>query len=68
SEAQYQEVAMLLEIQLTEAKWWRDACLLYFRTFSHRELPAGVEQPTETLKHFQSLRFPFAPGIRPHWD
>ncbi|MGB3143823.1 MAG: alpha-glucuronidase family glycosyl hydrolase, partial [Maribacter sp.] len=68
SDSEYEEVHMLLEIQLKEAKWWRDACLLYFQTFSKRSLPAGVEKPTESLEYFQSLKFPFAPGIRPQWD
>ncbi|MGL1888143.1 MAG: alpha-glucuronidase [Reichenbachiella sp.] len=68
TEQQYIEVKMLLDIQFQEAKWWRDACLLYFQTFSHMEFPEGVDQPEHTLKYYQSLKFPFAPGIRPHWD
>ncbi|TLF44460.1 alpha-glucuronidase family glycosyl hydrolase [Maribacter aurantiacus] len=68
SENEYKEVSMLLEIQLKEAKWWRDACLLYFQTFSNRPLPTGVERPTKSLEYFKSLKFPFAPGIRPRWD
>lgn len=68
SKVQHEEVRMLLEIQLKEAKWWRDACLLYFRTYSKKELPDGVEKPTRTLEYFKSLKFPFAPGIRPNWD
>jgi alpha-glucuronidase len=68
SEEQHQEVAMLLKIQLKEAKWWRDACLLYFQTFSKRALPEGVEKPTQSLEYFKALKFPFAPGIRPQWD
>lgn len=64
----HHEVAMLLQIQLKEAKWWRDACLMYFQTFSKRELPNGVEKPIHTLEHFKALKFPFAPGIRPQWD
>lgn len=68
SEEQFKEVRMLLDIQLKEAKWWRDACLLYFQTFSKQKLPDGVEKPTKTLEYFKSLKFPFAPGIRPRWD
>ena len=68
TENQFKEVQMLLQIQLKEAKWWRDACLLYFQTFSKKELPEGVEKPTQTLEYFKSLKFPFAPGIRPRWD
>jgi alpha-glucuronidase len=58
----FKEVQMLLEIQYKEAKWWRDACLLYFQQFSGKELPKGVEKPTQTLNYFESLKFPFAPG------
>ncbi|RYJ36672.1 Alpha-glucuronidase [Flavobacterium anhuiense] len=58
----FKEVEMLLEIQYKEAKWWRDACLLYFQQFSGKELPPSVEKPTQTLEHFKSLKFPFAPG------
>jgi alpha-glucuronidase len=68
SENQYKEVNMLLEIQLKEARWWRDACLLYFQTFSKMELPDGVDKPEHTLKYYQSLKFPYAPGIRPQWN
>ncbi len=59
---QFKEVQMLLNIQYKEAKWWRDACLLYFQQFSGEELPEGVEKPTQTLEYFMSLRFRFAPG------
>ncbi len=58
----FKEVQMLLEIQYKEAKWWRDACLLYFEQYSGKELPVGVEKPTQTLEYFKSLKFPFAPG------
>ncbi len=68
TENQFEEVQMLLQVQLKEAKWWRDACLLYFQTFSKRPLPEGVEKPTKSLEYFQSLKFPYAPGIRPRWD
>ena len=65
---QYQEVQMLLKIQLKEAKWWRNACLLYFQTYSQKALPKGVEKSPKSLEYYQSLKFPFAPGIRPQWD
>ncbi|WP_348798024.1 alpha-glucuronidase family glycosyl hydrolase [Flavobacterium adhaerens] len=59
----FNEVQQLLKIQYQEAKWWRDACLLYFQEFSKKPLPNGVEKPTQTLDYFKSLQFPFAPGI-----
>lgn len=59
----FKEIKQLLEIQNQEAKWWRDACLLYFQEFSKKPLPAGVEKPANTLDYYKSLQFPFAPGI-----
>lgn len=68
NEQQFQEVSMLLNIQLKEAKWWRDACMLYFRTFSKREFPEEMEKPSRTLAYYRSLKFPYAPGIKPQPD
>ncbi|MDC6366193.1 MULTISPECIES: alpha-glucuronidase family glycosyl hydrolase [Flavobacteriaceae] len=65
---QHHQVAMLLNIQLKEAKWWRDACMLYFQTFSKMDFPKEMEDPENTLEYYKSLKFPFAPGIRPRWD
>ncbi|UOB19098.1 alpha-glucuronidase family glycosyl hydrolase [Abyssalbus ytuae] len=58
----YNDVKMSLEIQLKEAKWWRDACLLYFQQFSEMPLPDGVHAPNKNLDYYQSLKFPYAPG------
>lgn len=58
----FNQVKMLLGIQVKEAVWWRNACLLYFQTFSKMPLPAGYEQPDHTLEYYKSLRFPYAPG------
>ena len=37
------EAERKLTIQASDARWWRDACVGYFQTFSGRPLPAGVE-------------------------
>jgi len=58
----FEEVKMLLGIQETEAVWWRNACVLYFQTFSRKPIPAGLEKPDHTLEYYKSLQFPFAPG------
>ena len=63
----FRQVRSLLSIQYKEAIWWRNACVLYFQTFSKKELPAGFEKPDKTLEYYQSLEFRFAPGIRPRW-
>jgi alpha-glucuronidase len=61
-EQRFNQVKMLLEVQIEEAKWWRNACLLYFQTFSKMPIPSGYEKPDKTLEYYKSLRFPFAPG------
>jgi len=66
-EERFEHVLMHLEIQEKEAKWWRDACLLYFQQFSKMEIPADWEQPEHGLDYYESLTFPYAPGIRPRW-
>lgn len=67
-EYRFNQVSMLLGIQLKEAKWWRDACMLYFQTFSKMDFPKEMESPENTLQYYKSLKFPYAPGIRPQWD
>jgi alpha-glucuronidase len=63
----HQEVAQLLNIQLKEAIWWKDACMTYFQTFSNLPFPKEMENPKHDLEYYKSLQFPFAPGIKPHW-
>ncbi len=63
----YIRVSELLSIQEKEAVWWRNACLLYFQTFSKMPLPPGVEAPDQTLQYYQQLEFPYAPGIKSTW-
>lgn len=47
-------VAQKLALQERDAIVWRDACLLYFQTFSKRSLPAGVEKPAKTLDEYKA--------------
>ncbi len=63
----WQHVASLLQIQLREAIWWRDACLSYFQTFSDMSIPEGVPEPAHDLEYYESLVYPYSPGIRPRW-
>jgi alpha-glucuronidase len=55
------EVASFLDIQAREAKWWRDASLLYFQTFSKMPIPARYERPAHPLDYYVSLRCPADP-------
>ncbi len=66
-EERFDPVLMHLAIQEKEAAWWRDACVLYLQQFSQREIPQGLSRPEKDLEYFQSLTFPYAPGIRPRW-
>ncbi|MDB4893534.1 MAG: hypothetical protein JWL61_5389 [Gemmatimonadetes bacterium] len=54
----FKEVQSFLAIQEKEARWWRDAALTYFQTFSHRPIPAAFEQPAHPLAYYQQLRCP----------
>ncbi|HEX8921482.1 MAG TPA: alpha-glucuronidase family glycosyl hydrolase [Pyrinomonadaceae bacterium] len=50
----HREVSEKLAIQERDAIWWRDACLLYFQTFSKLPLPVGVERPQKTLEEYKA--------------
>lgn len=61
--ARFQHVKALLVLQEREARWWRDACLLYFQTFSGMPIPSIYEQPEETLDTYINLKHYYVPGI-----
>lgn len=58
----FEQVRQLLAVQYEEAVWWRNACLLYFQTFSKKQIPTVYEQPDKPLEYYKKLRFPYAPG------
>ncbi|HEU4583574.1 MAG TPA: alpha-glucuronidase family glycosyl hydrolase [Polyangiaceae bacterium] len=62
-EARFRHVSDFLRIQEKEARWWRDACVLYFQTFSRRPLPAGYEPAEKSLEELRTLRHYYVPGI-----
>jgi alpha-glucuronidase len=45
----FEAVRSKLKIQALDAVWWRDACLLYFQTFSRRPIPLELERPVFEL-------------------
>jgi alpha-glucuronidase len=51
----FENVKGRLAIQYKEALWWRDACYLYFKEFSKRPLPAGLEEPKRILEDVKNL-------------
>ncbi|WP_319024655.1 alpha-glucuronidase family glycosyl hydrolase [Microbulbifer hainanensis] len=58
----FAKTADFLAIQQREARWWRDACIAYFRSVSGRELPRGVRPPEHALAYYRAQKFPWAPG------
>jgi alpha-glucuronidase len=56
----FQEVQHKLRIQARDAVWWRDACLLYFQTFSHRPIPQDVEHPVHNLDEMMKFHIPIS--------
>jgi alpha-glucuronidase len=66
-EERFNQVSSLLTIQQKEARWWRNACLLYFQQYSQRPFPEEIEQPDGSLEEYRRMRFRYAPGIRPSW-
>lgn len=58
----FHQIKMALQIQEQEAYWWRNACVLYFQTFSERPIPEGLEKPQGNLQEYMSRKFPHAPG------
>ena len=65
--ARYQDIDAFLGIQEREAKWWRDAALSYFQTFSRQPIPPGYEQPAHPLEYYLRLRCP-VDTTRPRCD
>ena len=54
----FSEVQRKLRIQARDAEWWRDACLLYFQTFSQRPIPQDVEHPVHNLDEMMQFHIP----------
>ena len=61
-EDRFKQIDQLLNIQLKDAIWWRNACLLYFQTFSKMPIPSQYEKPDKTLEYYQNIRILYAPG------
>ncbi|MFA9370169.1 MAG: alpha-glucuronidase family glycosyl hydrolase [Labilibaculum antarcticum] len=53
----FKEVQNKLAIQVREAIWWRDACVLYFQTFSNKPIPKELFIPTHKLEDLKRLKF-----------
>jgi len=61
--ARFEHIKALLRIQEKEARWWRDACVLYFQTFAQRPIPPGYAPAEKTLDEYMAIQHYFVPGI-----
>jgi alpha-glucuronidase len=59
----YEETRAFLGVQEEEARWWRDASVLYFQTFSKQPIaPDACGAPARTLAEYQSIVSRNVPG------
>lgn len=52
----FEEVQSRLKIQSRDAIWWKDACLLYFQTFSKQPIPYDIERPMWELNDLKQIK------------
>jgi alpha-glucuronidase len=52
----FHDVQSRLKIQVLDAVWWKDACLLYFQTFSRRPIPYSIERPVHELDDLKKIK------------
>ena len=52
----WEAVRSKLEIQESDARWWRDACVQYFGEFSGLPVPSDVEQPERPLEELKKIK------------
>lgn len=55
-EERFTEVQSKLKIQAKDAVWWKDACLLYFQTFSKMPIPYDIERPVHELEDLKKIK------------
>lgn len=56
--ARWAGVSADLAQQQREAQWWRDACLAWFESFSHRPFPQGYAPPAHPLSYYETRLTP----------
>lgn len=61
-QSRHNQVSQFLDIQLQEAKWWRDASLAYWMSVNKLEMPVGTTPPQLSLEEYKAMSFPYAPG------
>ncbi|SDQ08837.1 alpha-glucuronidase [Chryseobacterium soldanellicola] len=55
-EERFQHIQSKLKIQSKDAVWWKDACLLYFQTFSKMPIPYDIERPVHELEDLKKIK------------
>ncbi len=50
------DIAQRLDTQYKDALWWRDACLLYFQTFSQQPWPTTAQAPVHQLNDLKAIQ------------
>jgi alpha-glucuronidase len=55
-EERFQHIQAKLKIQAKDAVWWKDACLLYFQTFSKMPIPYDIERPVYELDDLKKIK------------
>jgi alpha-glucuronidase len=55
-EQRFVDVQSKLRIQSRDAVWWKDACLLYFQTFSKKPIPYDIERPVHELEDLKKIK------------
>ena len=55
-EERFRHVQSKLKIQSRDAIWWKDACLLYFQTYSQKTIPFDIERPIHELEDLKKIR------------
>jgi len=56
----FKDVQSRLRIQVRDAVWWKDACLLYFQEFSNRPIPHDIERPIHSLDALRKAQLPIS--------
>ena len=52
----FSDIQNKLKIQMRDAIWWKDGCLLYFQEFSGKPIPYDIERPVHNLEMLKKYR------------
>lgn len=52
----FRQIQSKLKVQSKDAVWWKDACLLYFQTFSKMPIPYEIERPVHELDDLKKIK------------